>query len=289
MVPSFSSNLFASCFIFAEHRLLQYAAAFQPVQTKFYYSPDPVLPTGYLSYASPWRQFVYDSGVSGAAIINVVSGGSTVYNRASGIHIDYDNGRVIVPASFGTALTLTGYASFKEVNFYQSNETEETVLTQAQFFLNPRYKTAPISGLQPYLIATPGIFVNTLGAHNEAYQFGGMVNSKVTVSMVALAQSQFQLRDIFSIFMDCRYQYIPMINTVNDVLDGFGDVKGGTGHNYLTLCGTWGAPGNLIYIENVRMSKVSDRLPLNPGQVAGIIDMDVSYVRQSPVSTNVFV
>lgn len=291
MVPTYQNNLYASVYLFAEHRYLQYTAAFQNASIKFYYAPDSQLPAGYLSYASPWRQFVYDSGVSGAAILNVVSGGAfTNYplTRASGIHVDYENGRIIVPSTFGTALTLTGYGAFREVNMYQPNETEEQVLTQAKFFLNPRYRSVATSGLAPYKIATPGIFLNSLSTRNDAYQFGGIVDSKTTMSMVVLAESQFQLRALFSVFGDCRYQYIPMLNTIDDVLDGFRDVKGGTGYNYLTLCGMWGQPGNLIYIESVTMSKVSDRLPLNPGQVAGIIDMDVSYIRSAPISTNVF-
>lgn len=292
MVPTFQSNLFASAYLFLEHRYLQYSVAFQNAQVKFYYAPDSRLPTGYVSYASPWRQFVYDSGVSGAAILNVVSGGAfstNCLNRASGIHIDYENARVIVPSSFGTNLTLTGYAAFREFNMYQPNETEEQILTQAKFFLNPRYRSPPTSGLAPYVMATPGIFLNTIETHNDAYQFGGLVNTKTTLSMVILAESQYQLRSLFSVFGDCRYQYLPMLNTIDDVLDGFGDVKGGTGYNYLTLCGMFGQPGNLVYIEDVRMSRVSDRLPLNASQVAGVVDMELSYIRSSPIATNVFV
>lgn len=293
MVPQFQSNLYASVYLFAEYRYMQWTVAFQNAQIKFYYAPDPQLPTGYRSYASPWRQFVYDSGVSGAAILNVVSGGPSFatypLTRASGLYIDYEHGRVIVPAAFGTALTLTGYGAFKEVNMYQPTESEEQLLTQSKFFVNPRYRSAATSGMAPYVMATPGIFLNMLSAHNDAYQFGGMVDTKTTMSMVILAESQFQLRALFSIFSDCKYQYIPMLNTVDDVLNEYGDYKGGTGFNYITTCSMFGRPGNLIYVENVRTARVSDKLKMNPGIVADIVDLELSYIRSAPITTNVFV
>lgn len=292
MTSTFDNNLYAAAFLWAENRILQQLQAFNTITTRLYYTPDPVLPAGYLGYSAPLKQWVYDSGVSGAHILNEASGGAfTAYplTRASGIHVDYNNGRVIVPAAFGTGLTLTGTYSYKQVNIYQPNETEQEILTQGKYFLNPRYRAPLVSGVPPYVYATPAVFLNPLDMRNDAFQLGGLVDSKTTMTMTVLAESNFQATAMMSLFRDARYQYFPMLNTINDPLDEWGDVKGGTGYNYASLVGMFGTPGNLVYIENVHVSKVSDRVKMNPMQTAAIIDLDLSYIRQAPIGTNVFV
>jgi len=47
----------------------------------------------------------------------------------------------------------------------------------------------------------------------------------------------------------------------------------------MSYIATYGTPGNIVYIENVRASKVSDRVLLNPQLFAGIIDLEVGFVR----------
>lgn len=278
-------------YLWAENRMGQVLQAYNTLTTQLYYTVDPSLPAGYMGYSAPIKGWVYDSGISGAYIPNEVSGGgfSAPLTRASGIHIDYENGRVIVPTSLGTNLTLTGTYSAKEVNIYLPAETEGEILTQNKYFVNPRYASALTSGAPPYAYATPAVFVNPMSMHNEAFQLGGLVNSKASMTLTVLAETSFQLTAILSLFRDYRYQYIPMLNTVNDPLDGWGDVKGGTGYNYLSYVARFGGPGNLIYIEDVRTAKVSDRLRLNPRQFAGVVDLELTYIRQTPLSSNVFV
>lgn len=291
MRATYGNNLYESVFLWAEHQYLQTLQAYNTLTTRLYYVADPTLPAGYVGYSAPLKGWVYDSGISGAYIINEVSGGgfSAPLTRDSGIHIDYTNGRVIVPSSLGTNLILTGTYSALEVNLYAPNETEEQILTQNKFFLNPRYAKPFNSGIQPYTPATPAMFLNSLSSSNDSFQLGGLVNSRDTMSFTILAETNFQLTALLSLFRDSRFQYIPMCNLVDDPLDQWGDVKGATGYNYLALVAMFGQPGNLIYIENVRTSKVSDRTKLNPNQFAGIADLELSYVRQAPITSNVFV
>ncbi len=276
----------AASYLWAENRLGQMLQAYQTKTSQLYYVADPTLP-GYVTYAAPWKGLIYDSGVSGAVVMNVASGaGFTTYplTRASGMHVDYANARVILPSSFGSNLVLTGTYSFKEVNTYQAQENEEGILTQGKYFVNPKYIYLANSGVPPYVPATPAVFINNLDMNNEAYQFGGLVNSKTTISLTVLAESTFQLTAILSAFKDARYSYYPLIGIADDPIDGWGDTK--SGYNYLSYVQRFGTPGNLVFIENVHTSKVSDKAQLSPRQFAGIIDLDVSYIRQSPNSVS---
>jgi len=278
--------------MYSEYRTLQYGVAWQTRTMRLFPTVDPSLPTGFQGYSAPLGGFVYDSGVTGAYIIQSVSGGgfSAPLTRDSGIHIDYLNGRVLVPKSLGTDMVLTGTASVPDFRFYQPNESEAQVITQNKYFVNPRY-VYPLStsGLPPNIISTPAVFINPLTVKNDPFEFGGRIVTKTTFSMTVFAESNAQLNAMLGLWADARYQYYPQLNTISDPIDQWGDTKGGTGWNYLSYVATYGQQGNLVYIDNVHTSKVSDKVRVNPQLFVGIIDVDTEYVRQSPLGTNIFV
>lgn len=296
MISQQENNLLASFYLFADYKILQQGVAYQTLTTRLFPTVDRTLPTGYQGYSSPLKGFVADSGVSGVVVINSISGGgfSSPLTRTSGIYIDYINGRAIVPVSLGTNLVLTGTYSSPEIRVYLPNESEEQILTQSKYFVNPRfYSPLTASGAPPNVYTTPAIFINQIDAKNEAFQLGGLVNSKSTITITALCESNFQLNALFSIFRDLRYQSFPMLNTITDPLNQYGDVKGGdgTGYNYLYTIQQYGAPGNLVYISDVRTAKISNkvRMNLNPQIFAGIIDLQTEFIRQAPLNSNIFV
>lgn len=281
MYPQFSNNLTASVYLWAENLLQNAGGAFFNATYPLYYVADPELPSQYIRYSFPIKGLVYNSGVSGAVIMQSISGGTDVLDRSSGINIDYVNGGVIVPATWGTNLSLTGTSAITELNLYQPSETEETILTQGKMVRNPLYNGAPTGAIPPYVYCTPAAFLNTLHNMNDAYALGGLINSTVTYSIAVYAESQFQLTALLSLFTDTRYAYIPVFNTVNDPLNGFGDLKSGQGgYNYQQYIAQFGTPGQQAYIVSTRSSKVADKVKANPSYFIGLIDLDVSYVRQ---------
>lgn len=280
MQPTYENNLIASLFLYAEHTVAQELVAYQSVTTRLFPTVDPSIPSSYRSYSSPLKGFLYDSGISGAVIINSVSGGgfSAPLTRASGIFIDYPNGRVLVPAALGSNLVLTGTASYPELRTYTANETEEAILTQGKYFVNPRF-VSPLtaSGAPPNTYATPAVFIAPLATHNRAYQLGGTVETKVTMTMTVLAESPYQLSAMLSLWGDKRYSYFPLVPIAADPLNQWGDTK--SGFNYKAVIAQYGTPGNLVYIEDVRTARVSDRVKFHPQLFVGIIDVDTCFVR----------
>jgi hypothetical protein len=284
VIAQAENHLLASFFLYTEHTVLKNGRAYQTLTTKLYPTADRSLPAGYQGYSSPLKGWVADSGVSGVCVINTVSGGgySAPLTRASGIRLDYINGRAVVPTSLGTNLVLTGTASYPEFRVYLPNESEEQLLTQDKYFVNPTYYSPlTASGAPPGSYATPAIFINQLSARNDAFSLGGLVDTKSTITVTAFTESNYQLNALFSIFRDMRYNYFPYLDVALDPLNQWGDVKGGssTGYNYSDYISTYGTPGNLVYISDVRASKVSDRVRANPQLFAGIIDVEVGFVR----------
>ncbi len=282
MLAQFDHSLAISTYLYAQNRIQSLAQAYINLSTPLYSTPDTKI-TGYYSYSSPFKSWVYDTGVSGAQIINMVSGGgfSAPLTRASGVRFDYINGRVLVPSGLGANLSLSGSFAVSEVNLWVPLESQDYLLTQQKYFVNARYQGVPTSGIMPYSYVTPAVFVNTLNDTSEAFALGGLDDTTTTMSLTCLCESDYQLKGLLSLFRDSRYGYLPLISIAQNPLDGYNDTKGGSGgYSYGNIIAQYGSPGQLVYIKQVRTSKVSDRTRLNPGLFGGIIDMELSYVRQ---------
>ncbi len=283
MLQQLDHALSISVYLYAQQRLQSLGQAYFNTQLGFYPTADSSI-TGYYSYSAPWKSFVYDASVTGAAIVNMVSGGgfSAPLTRASGVHFDYLNGRVLVPVALGANLALTGYGAVSELNLYVPAETQEYLLTQQKYFVNPRYQGTPTSGVMPYSYVTPAVFVNSISDTNEAFALGGLNETNTTFSLTCFAESDYQLKGVLSLFRDARYKNFPLVSIAQNPLDGWNDTKNGSGgFNYNTILTQYGTPGQLVYIKSIRTAKVSDRAKLNPALFCGLIDMELSFVRQT--------
>lgn len=281
MIPQFDNNLSASLFLWSENRILDKGQAYINSTTRLYYVPDETLGTGFVSYSAPYKQWVYDSGIQGATIINSVSGGATIYNKGdNGMKIDYDNGRVIFDASVGRNLVLTGSYAFKEINFYSSPEDQNEILSefsQGIYARNPKYNGAATSGAKPHQITTPAIFVTRLNGNNTPFELGGMVDSKRNYSLLILADSTYQVDAVCSIMQDATYKSFPYVTVPEDPINEWGDLK--SGYNYNNLKESNGGAGNLVYIESMSTSKISDNYQGPNNIYLGICDIELSFAR----------
>ena len=277
MLNQFSNNVHFSVYLWAENSILNKTQAYINNTSKLYYTPDPRLPDK-VSYSSPFKQWVYDSGVSGANIPTSISGSFGIINKGqSGLVFDYDNGRVLLDSSVGKTLNISGSYSIKEVNFYQSNDTEENIIISNKYYFNPRYTSYPTSGIKPYDIVTPAIFVVQNGNDSNPFALGGMMDTKENISLIVMAESSFQLKSIFSYFRDRKHKYIPLIGLENDPINEYGDLK--SGYNYNSFIQNYNKPGNLLWIENVYTATISDEVKTNYKLFLGEIDLELSYPR----------
>ena len=129
MEQSFSSKVLLSFAQWLDNRILQDGVAFTNTTSQMYYRPDGRLGTGYVTYQAPFKPFAYDSSVSGAIVINSVSGSFGELSKGQlGLAIDYENGRAIFPANFGVDKIVSGTYSFKDFGIYFSNQSQETII-----------------------------------------------------------------------------------------------------------------------------------------------------------------
>jgi hypothetical protein len=285
MKPQFVNNAVASFLFWSENELLTKGEAYKNFTSKLYYAPDPRLGSSYNTFASPFKQWVYNQGISGANIMSGVSGSVNLTNYQSGLQIDYDNGRVILPSSLGTGLNITGSYAFKEVNFYLSNETEEFLITDNKYYLNSRFiGQAPSGKLPPYDFVNPAIFIVHSNVGNEPIALGGMKDTEINLSMVVMVETSYHLDAILGIYADSEEKSFPLLSIYDDPINEYGNVKQSlypSGFNYSNIIAEKGQPGNLLYIKSVAGAKVSDRIKLNSQLFAGVVDFTVSKFRMT--------
>lgn len=275
------SDCKASFLFWIENSLLNDGQAFFNKTSKLFYKQDNSLPN-YVTYSSPFKQWAYDTSISGAQICSGISGSVTLANNQSGMVVDYENGRIILPTSFGTGLNISGSYAVKEFNIYLTNETEAELITSSKFYLNSRYNQNATGAIPPYSIVTPAIFINALNTNTEGFALGGLKQTKIALSTVVLADTMDNLDATLSFLTDKSEKFFPLINKNLDPVADFGGVRTGiypNGYSYSALKGQHDTPGNLFYIESVRGSKLSDRFKTSERSFVGIADFEITKER----------
>jgi hypothetical protein len=283
MQPQQATTTLLSVYPWLDYLLLQKGQAYTNITTPLYYTPDPRLGTGFVTYAAPFKSFVWDSGVSGAIIINGISGSIngqpfSLSRGQSGMMTDFMNGRVILPASFGTKAIVSGSYAFKDLNVYFMNQSQEQMIFSNKYYLNSRFS---LTGRPPaYDLVTPAIFITNGNSENNNWAFGGIYNTVNTIAINILAENMSQLQGVMSLLIDQKNAYMPQLSGgATWPLNFYNDYKPG-GWNYQTQIAQ-SNPGSLYFISKVKATAVSDYAKIDESVMLGIVDITVERVRSN--------
>lgn len=278
MKPQYQHELMTSFMLWFDHELLQKGEAYSNQTGYLYYDEDSRLPSSYKAYASPYKQWVSDSSVSGDTNPTIPTSFNG-YDRTDDIIFDFENGRIIeTGGAFGTSETLSGTFAVKDFNVYLTNETEEDLILENKFELNSRYSKSP-SAVKPYDQMNPAIFINSEFMTNEGFAFGGEDKTRNVIKAVVLAENSYQLDGVLSIFADSARKSFSKIPFSGHPTTEYGDIKNGS-YSYTSTSDAYSA-SNPYYIEDVTVSKFSERAQSKvPGDIqVGFIDFEVSTLR----------
>lgn len=278
ITSSFSTTTLNSFYLWLDSYIQQNGQAYINTSSRLYYQPDTRLDPSCVAYASPFKSWVYNSGVSGATIAGIVSGTmGTISRGQSGLQIDYPNGRVILPAIVGTNAVLSGSYAFPDFNLYFANQTAEQMVFTNKYYLNSRFNR-PITGLPPpYAMVTPCVFITDYSMSNENWAFGGLYNSAFNLTVNVLAENLGQLENLLSILGDARYSIFPQLGANMWPLGPSGDYK--SGYNYQTILSQYGTPGNCYTVIDVSSSKISDFVKIDEALFLGVVDFKLEKPR----------
>jgi len=278
MIEQYSHKLTNSLFMWFDNFLLTKGQAYTNLTGTFFNYTDSRFNSSYKTYGSAYKQWVYDSSISGATIPSGVYVNGSFQSRNSGINIDFENGRVL-STGLSTTANITGSFAVKDFNIYFTNETEEDLIVEKQFEKNSRIIQEVENYIKPYSECIPAIFISVEGSENKGFALGGMEETTTRAKAVILAEDSYQLDGVLSIFNDSRNEVFPLLSISEHQYNEFNDLKTGY-YSYKELKNKY--PNSpLLYINNARTSKLTDkaRKSLANDVYVGFIDFEIQQHR----------
>jgi hypothetical protein len=298
MKPQFHHEANTSFALWLDNYLTCGAEAFSNREGQLYYKPDDRMPqypedqNGFISYNSEYKQWVYNSDAQGAIIPSgvFIDTGDGNYNFCergqSGLSFDFENGRILLSGAYFQEnfdkLNIKCDFSVKDINIYLADDTEENLVIQNKYNVNSR--TTPEygkgEGLAPYQQVAPAAFISMESSYNTPYAFGGEDLTHLNYRVIFFAEDLYQLDGAISTTADSFNRGVCNLGYESYPFNEYGDLK--TGHySYSESVKNFKKPGPIMYIEDVRASKISDRLTktINPDLYLGFVDFELTQAR----------
>ena len=281
MKPQFQHQVITSFALWLDYAILSRGEAFQNIESSFYYQSDPRLDNNFVAFASPHKQWVADSSIEGAKVIDSINlNGRTIMRNQEDIKYDFNNGRVLIPSHLANSTSdIEGLYAVKDFNIYITDQTEEELLIESKFDTNSRFDQGIFEGIKPYDQVVPAIFISYESGGNQPFAFGGEDTTKSFVRCVVFAENSFQLDGVFSILADLNFTSIANVGFDEHPLNEFGDLKLGH-YDYKDLSDRYFNLQNsnsVFHIENCTVSKLNDRVAkqTHPGLYIGFADFNL--------------
>lgn len=285
MKPQFQHQVITSFALWLDHIILNRGQAFQNIESSFYYQQDDRLDLDFYAFASPHKQWVTDSAVDKAKIIDsIILDGYKVDRGKQGIKYDFNNGRVLVPKILSNpGSNIESSYAVKDFNIYITDQTEEELLIETKFDKNSRFDQEVTGGVRAYDQVVPAVFLSYEEGYNSPFAFGGEDRTTSSVRCVVFAESSFQLDGLFSILKDLNNIAIANVGFNEHPLNEFGDLKFGS-YDYRDLSDRYYNKKNtqsVFHVDRVGVSKLNDKIAKksHPGLYIGFVDFQLNAFR----------
>lgn len=267
-------ELEASFFLWLDHEVLSKGNAFRNYSGQLFSQPDPNFKNSAI-FASPFRQWVSDTSISGA---NVPSGvfvdGSYVSQGTSGVSVDYGMGR-----AFGSFTTQTISASYavKDFNLFTTHADEAELIFDTKFDLQNKFGKST-SGLAPNTLVFPCIYLKLLSNNNDAFAFGGVDQTNIKFRAIILSDEAWKLHGVMGILSDAARKCFPLIPSEDLPFNVSGSYKEDP-YNYTNLCSDH--PNDLIFIDSTKATFFSEKTNtfINKRVFGGFVDFSLEDIR----------
>ena len=280
MKVQFENKVMSSLLLFVDHEVTQQGDAYTNHQSNLFKIDS--LFSDYYVYASPFKQLVSDSGITGSSTPNLltgvyVDGDGPIGPGTSGLHsINHMQGQAYFTGATDpmSGKTVSGRYAVKDFNVFLTSMPEEQLLFETKLVLNPKTSDIKVStGVDSSAQTYPAIFIKDNGGRNEEYAMGGIEDTIINARAIVLADSLFNLDAACGILKDTVRKKMSLIEQTDLNLNALGGYTGVT-YDY-----TGGATGDYCYIDDVTVSKnVANRgdfQNLNPNVFSAFVDFEL--------------
>tara|TARA_R110002020_G_scaffold449356_1_gene662466 strand:+ start:136 stop:1107 length:972 start_codon:yes stop_codon:yes gene_type:complete len=244
------------------------------------------VPSNLVAYYAPDRQLMANG--TGAARPpygqNAPSGVyiDTVFTNqfTDNLLIDFDQGRVLLDATRGTDLTISGKFDRKNVNVYVTNDSEQDLLNR-DFILASDGDTwlQQRGDLGEYNYTVPAVFISCNGSRNLPFALGGEDQTRTDMRVVCIAEDNYTLDGLLSLFRDTEKTSFTLFDYNAFPFGEYFHIKEPP-YTYSGLVATY--PSNKKgFIDSVVTSKLYDRssLKIHKGLLIGFADFQLEAIR----------
>lgn len=229
-------------------------------------------------WQSPFHNFVYESGVQNLPSPILASGiyvNGVFMNKASGVHIDYGNGRFILDAAIATTGVVQAAYSYKEYSFLRPDNRKPFVSSN-KYVPNSRVYINPFPAT-PDTVYLPAMFIEIEYATEDGFEFGGPHNSQPQYKITLLSDTQTQVEQIASVLCNESTRSVNIVAAhLGPQFDLYGDLS--TPYSFYQWCGQ---NNNFAYLKSVKYSRLFFRSDdgKEPELFGGVVNIDISAIR----------
>ncbi len=275
MNPTIDSLIIPSVSLWLDNLLIEKNGGFSNTTGILKKVPSPI--EGFSVWASPDRQWVYDSSITGAQIPTGVTKNSVLTPRSSTLKLDFLQGAVYMPTN--TTGTVSAIYSKKEINIYISEESLDTILFEKKYSDYPTTTSFDPSNITDFVY--PCIILKTSTADNETLDFAGNVSTKFYVRLILLTNSTYLYQTACGVIRDQKETHIPIFNSSELPFNEYGDLKTGSFDYSNQRSIIQQDAGRLAYLKDVSISPFPYALIKEMGIItfASFIDLDLEILR----------
>ena len=273
MKPQYDNKILSSFLMYLDNKILSKGEAFTNHSGLFY--PIDSFYNGYYAYASPFKQLVYDSSVSGAnQISGIYLNGSFITPGQSGLEAINPNQGTVYFNSNKSSSTISGNYTVKDFNILITDENEEKLLFENKYSLRPKV-SQNLTGINIESLTFPIIYIKINSAEHKPFAIGGLDEASTNIRAIILADSAFLLDAACSIMRDCKDDRFTVLDNSSLPMNAFGY----TGNfNYS------GVNSNKVpLIWSVNVNKIlparGDLKNLNPNVLCAFADFEISDIK----------
>jgi hypothetical protein len=278
----FDQQLVSSFYLWFENKLLDPSIqAYQTgVSNSYQYINAFDISSDFNAYQGQYRQLVADYDVD-VPNSGVFVNGSFITGGSPNVYTDYNNGRIIFPASSGKALNVSSVSTVKEVNTYLTNDSPEQILLESDFFVDgnsvPKASQST-KKLDEKSYWLPACFVFPATSDNEEFAFGGEEETQTRIRVMVLAKDNFTIDAVLSAFRDRARSCIPLIEFENFPYGAFFSVKNHP-YRYAVLAAEATETSFVQKVTASRIGKTAEQEKKDKKFQIGFLDFDISTYR----------
>lgn len=233
--------------------------------------------SGYI-WQSAFHNWVYESGIANQPTPVVCSGiyiDGVFTPKGNGIHVDYQNGRIVVNTPISTSSNVQAAFSYKEYSFV-SPDNNRAFKNQTKFDDNSNIYINSFAA-SPDTIHLPAIFIEIDDADERGFQFGGTNETLPVFKLPLISRDLSQVEGIASIMCQKSAHSLPIGNALNGPkFDAYHDLL----ENY-SFSGWLGLVQNFAYVKSVKYSRFYEAKSetTDPTLFGGFITVEISAIR----------